>query len=336
MAEKIKVGILGATGYVGSTLLSILLGHSGVSIDFISSRSSAGKLISDEYPKFLAYSPLKLLSIEEAQMKEPNCVFSCLPHKNSAELLLPFIKKGCVVIDLAADFRLNDINIYRKYYDNNHPAPHLLKKAVYALPEIYASKIKKANIIGNPGCYPTSILLPLFPLIKNGLISTKGIIADSKSGTSGGGKGKFPHCETNEDFRAYNIGNTHRHLSEINEQLSFFAEKKSDLLFTPHLLPQKFGILSTIYCDLAKNTNENDIRMNLETFYSKKPFVKIRKELPCTNDVVGTNMCHIGLAAHSGKLIIISVIDNLIKGASGMAVQNMNIRFGFDEKEGLL
>lgn len=342
MTKKITAGILGGTSYTGIELVKLLAGHGNVEIDFISSRSSAGERFSMVFPEIKNSFDAVLITPDEAKARSVDCVISCLPHAVSADLLMPFINKGIRVIDLSADFRLKDPAVYETWYKHKHPAAHLLSESVYGLPEFYRKQIKGAAILANPGCYVTSVLLPLMPLFKAvrpGQIEW--VIVDSKSGASGAGrtlKLATSFCEANENFSAYSVGHAHRHTPEMEQELSSAAGKPVTLTFTPHLLPVNRGILSTIYIRTSLTPQECSRIAAAE--YSNEPFVRLREEddLPNLRNVAFTNYCDIAFAGGGGNLpvIAVSALDNLIKGASGQAVQNMNIMFGFPEKTGLV
>jgi N-acetyl-gamma-glutamyl-phosphate reductase len=306
------------------------------------------------FPKFASHPKTKMLRFTEPNAevlaKQADVVFLALPHGVAAEYAVPLVKAGIVVIDLSADFRLKSAETYQEFYAHDHPAPELLKKSVYGLPEIYRDKIKKSLLIASPGCYPTSILLPLIPLLKAGLIKSNGIIADSMSGVSGAGRKAevdYLFCECNESVRPYGVPK-HRHLSEIEEQLSFAAGTKVAIQFTPHLIPVNRGILTTLYLAPEKHfstTKEmaalgEKISACYAKAYANEPFVRLLegKALPDTKNVVGTNVCEIAwrLDPRTGRLIVMSAEDNLVKGASGQAVQSMNILCGFPETAGLV
>jgi N-acetyl-gamma-glutamyl-phosphate reductase len=274
--------------------------------------------------------------------KQADVIFLALPHGVAAEYALPLLNAGCVVIDLSADFRLKSAAIYKEFYAHDHPAPALLKKSVYGLPEIYREQIKKSLLIASAGCYPTSILLPLIPLLKAGLIKPGGIIADSLSGVSGAGRrieGEYLFVECNESARPYGVPK-HRHLSEIEEQLSFAAKTPVTIQFTPHLIPVNRGILTTLYLEPAKKANAEKISACYAKAYGNEPFVRLLdgKNLPDTKNVTGTNVIEIAwrLDSRTNRLIVMSAEDNLVKGASGQAVQSMNIHCGFPETAGLV
>ena len=272
--------------------------------------------------------------------KKIDCIFLALPHKTSMEYAPLFIEKNIKVIDLSADFRFNDVKAYEAAYQK-HSAKELLKKSVYGLCEIYKDEISNTDLVGNPGCYPTSFLLPTIPLIKEGIIKKEGIISDSKSGVSGAGRAvslATHFCETNESFKPYKI-NSHRHIPEMEEILSIHAGAKVNITFVPHLLPITRGMLSTIYATATENVTNEMIRKTLTDYYGHNSFVRIlpKGQFPDIAHVRGTNFCDIGfiLNRESGRLIIVSAIDNLLKGAAGQAVQNMNLMFGIDEQSGL-
>ena len=340
----IKVGILGATGFTGPELMVLLLRHPQVEIAWLSSESQPGTDYGKIYPQFQGRLPASvgiLRSFADVKATQPDVVFSCLPHGASAECAAPFAANGkTLVIDLSADFRLQDLAAYEKAYAHPHPLPEVLKQARYGLTEIHADAIKGARLIANPGCYPTSALLPLMPLIQAGVISPDGIIIDSKSGVSGAGKKPTEtthYVYANESVAAYGVGDKHRHRVEIMEQLSLSAGRKVEVLFTPHLIPMERGILSTIYCDLAPGKDGAAAEACLKAAYAGAGFVRIREDFPRTADVKHSNFCHIKVYQPAGgnKLIIVSVLDNMVKGASGQALQNMNLALGLPAGLGL-
>lgn len=342
---KYSVGILGATGLTGAELLRLLLRHPQVEIAWLSSGSQAGTSIGKVYPAFLSRLPEKtatLIPMEEAWKKAPDAVFSCLPHAASAAAVEPFLKNGKTkVIDLSADFRISDLDVYAAVYGNKHPHPERVGEAVFGLSEIHRDAIAKSRLVANPGCYSSSILFPLIPLLKDGVIREQGIIADSKSGMSGAGRKASEDTHyffVNENFDAYKVGDQHRHLPEIREQLKVASGADASLLFTPHHVPMERGILSTIYADLAPGKTVADAEAAWNKAYANSPFVKAVKDFPKTADVARTNDCRFKAYQPAGteKLIIVSVLDNMVKGASGQALQNMNLMFGLDETLGLL
>ncbi|MEJ5227860.1 N-acetyl-gamma-glutamyl-phosphate reductase [Thermodesulfovibrio sp.] len=338
----LRVLICGGSGYTGSELLRILALHDEVQITGVTSEKSAGMAVSELFPAFFIYENLKFEPLQIEKIKEKaDLFFLALPHGKSQEVAAALLNAGKRVIDLSADFRIKDAKIYETWYKTPHLHHHLLSEAVYGLPEIYRDKIISARLIANPGCYPTSVILPLYPFLKKGLIDTDTIVVDSKSGTSGAGRKaevSLSYCEVNEDFRAYNVAK-HRHTPEIEQELSYASGKNITIDFTTHLLPVNRGILSTIYARLSKSLNTTDALDILEEIYSDEPFVKILPEgqLPAIKHIKGTNFCYISAIVNSrtGRIILISAIDNLVKGASGQAVQNMNIMFGIEETKAL-
>jgi N-acetyl-gamma-glutamyl-phosphate reductase len=320
----------------------------------VTSRQNAGQPLAQVFPKFASHPKSKTLRFVDPNVevlaKQADVVFLALPHGVATEYAVPLLAAGCAVIDLSADFRLKSAEIYKEFYAHDHPAPELLKKSVYGLPEIYREQIKKSLLIASPGCYPTSILLPIIPLLKSGLVKPTGIIADSLSGVSGAGRKAevdYLFCECNESVRPYGVPK-HRHLSEIEEQLSLAAKTQVTIQFTPHLIPVNRGILTTLY--LAPSERFSDaagaaklaekIFACYQSAYADEPFVRLLegKSLPDTKNVQGTNVIEIAwrLDPRTGRLIVMSAEDNLVKGASGQAVQSMNILCGFPETAGLI
>ncbi|MGO8837244.1 MAG: N-acetyl-gamma-glutamyl-phosphate reductase [Limisphaerales bacterium] len=349
-----KVAIIGASGYSGEELVRLLLHHPHVELVAVTSRQNAGQTLAQIFPKFASHPKSKTLRFTEPKAellaKQADVVFLALPHGVAAEYALPLLDAGCIVIDLSADFRLQSAEIYREFYAHDHPAPELLKKAVYGLPEIYREQIKKSSLIASPGCYPTSILLPVIPLLKAGLVKPAGIIADSLSGVSGAGRkaeADYLFCECNESVRPYGVPR-HRHLSEIEEQLSLAAGSKVTMQFTPHLIPVNRGILTTLYLAPDKHFStlaemealDKKIAACYQKAYGQEPFVRLLdgKNLPDTKNVVGTNVIEIAwrLDLRTVRLIVMSAEDNLVKGASGQAVQSLNLLCGWPETAGLV
>ncbi|MBU2521896.1 MAG: N-acetyl-gamma-glutamyl-phosphate reductase [Proteobacteria bacterium] len=337
----VRVGIVGATGYAGAELVRILSGHPDVELTVLTSRQYAGERFDKVYPSMTGVVDLicEKLSIDSF-CERTDVVFIALPHKVAMQLVPDFIKRDKKVIDLSADFRFKDVSLYESFYQE-HTAAYLLEKAVYGLCEIYFEKIKRATLIGNPGCYPTSVILPLVPLIKSNFLDVDSIIADSKSGVTGAGRSlslATHFCEVNESFKAYKVAE-HRHNPEMEEVLSIEAGKPVKITFVPHLVPITRGMLTTIYANLVKDVSSEEIQNCLDSFYSERFFVRICKEgrMPDTLHVRGTNFCDIGfkLEERNNRIILISAIDNLVKGASGQAVQNMNIMLGLNETAGL-
>lgn len=338
----IRVAICGGSGYAGGELLRILSGHPEVTVAGVTSERSAGKSVTDLFPNLHKYSNLFYEHLDVGELLDKAEVFfMALPHAKSQEAVDFFLKHGKKVIDLSADYRLRDAEIYEEWYRVPHAFRKTLKKAVYGLPELYRKKIAQARLIANPGCYPTGAILGLYPAIKNKLIDVASIVVDSKSGVSGAGRtsdARFSYCEVNEGFKAYAIA-THRHTPEIEQELSGIAGKDIKVNFTPHLAPFNRGILTTIYARLAKNISTKDVVSIYKNAYAKEPFIIVLDEgrFPDVKNVRGTNMCMAGLTVNirTGTLIIVTAIDNLVKGASGQAVHNMNIMMGFDEKTAL-
>ena len=336
-----RVGVVGATGYAGAELIRILAGHPEIELTAITSRQYAGVKFDKIYPSMAGIVDLVCEELSVNSLCDrTDFVFMALPHKLPMEIVPELIRRGKRVIDLSADFRFKDAPTYEYFYQP-HTAKDLLKRSVYGLCEVYFNRIKDADLIGNPGCYPTSILLPLIPLLKSKVLDTKTIVADSKSGVSGAGRSlslTAHFCEANESLKAYKVG-AHRHTPEIEEVLSLEAGKPVEITFVPHLIPMTRGMYTTIYADLDSNAGFEDIKNCIASFYSGRPFIRICPDdrPPDTLHVSGTNFCDIGfkIDERNHRLILISAIDNLVKGASGQAVQNMNIMLGIDETVGL-
>jgi N-acetyl-gamma-glutamyl-phosphate reductase len=351
---KTKVAIVGASGYSGEELVRLLLHHPNVELTAVTSRQHAGQTLGQIFPRYGNHPIARTLRFTEpnaeALAKEAKVVFLALPHGVAAEYAIPLLNLGCQVIDLSADFRLKSAEVYKDFYTHEHPAPELLKKSVYGLPEVHREEIKKATLIASAGCYPTSILLPTIPLLRSKLVKPTGIIADSLSGVSGAGRKAevdYLFVECNESMRAYGVPK-HRHLSEIEQELSLAAGEQVVIQFTPHLIPVNRGILTTLYLTPAKHFSSPaevaDLNQKITTCYQaaygNDPFVRILegKALPDTKNVTGTNMIEIAwrLDARTGRLVVLSAEDNVVKGASGQAVQSMNILCGFPETAGLI
>jgi N-acetyl-gamma-glutamyl-phosphate reductase len=337
----LKVAIVGASGYTGIELLRILYCHPDVAVTCVTSERSAGKPIAGIFPTVRGRCNYILENLEPARVAEKaDFIFTALPHKAAMEVVPTFLKLGKKVVDLSADYRFRSHEEYAAWYQP-HMNPMLLKKAVYGLPEIRREKIRKADLIANPGCYPTSVILGLAPLLKKGMVDVTSVIADSKSGVSGAGRGakvESLFCEVHNGFKAYGIA-THRHTPEIEQELSLLAGEKMTISFTPHLIPIDRGILSTIYAQLTGSFTTAEILKLYNDFYQGESFVRILPEgdFPSTRHVQGSNFCDIGLVVdhRTGRVVVVSTIDNLVKGASGQAVQNMNIMNGFPENTGL-
>lgn len=349
-----RVAIVGASGYSGEELVRILLHHPHAELVAVTSRQSAGQTIAQVFPRFASHPKARSLKFVEPNVGElvqlADIILLALPHGVSSEYAVPLVAAGKVVIDLSADFRLRSAERYAEFYGHPHPAPGLLRDAVYGLPELHREAIRKGRLIASPGCYPTSILVPVLPLLKAGLIRPGAIIADSMSGVSGAGRKAdldYLFCECNESVRAYGIPK-HRHLSEIEEQMTFVVGQQVTIQFTPHLIPVNRGIHTTLYLAPVvpiTNSEEADsfsgrVAACYHAAYGNEPFIRLLegKSLPDTKNVVGTNFLEVAwrVDPRTGRLLVLSAEDNLIKGASGQAVQSMNIACGFPEAAGLL
>jgi N-acetyl-gamma-glutamyl-phosphate reductase len=335
----VNVSIAGAAGYSGAELIKLLLRHPGVKIDKLFGHSTAGKRIDEVHPSLKSTLSKEIASFEAESLDGTDLLFVALPSGEAQSIVAEAFNKNVKVIDLGGDFRLKDVNIYKKYYKHEHSAPDLMQKAVYGLPEWNEAEIKNAKIIANPGCYPTSVLLPLIPLLKEKIVSPDFISINSYSGTSGAGKSvnlSMIFSEVNENVRAYKVG-VHQHIPEIDLYLQKFGDKTPDFTFAPHLMPITRGIYTTIHCKTDSSTGFANVEEIYEKYYSDKPFVRfLGDQIPEIKNVVYTNFCDIGVAITGDNLIIMSVIDNLIKGAAGQAVQNMNLIFDYDQTTGLL
>ncbi len=338
--RKLDALIAGSTGYIGVQLIKLLVNHKYINIKYLCGNSSVGKNISF-YDKSLSSKKLpKIVKYNKKFLNNVDLIFTALPNGEAQDISNDLLPNN-TLIDLAADFRLKSGDDYLKWYKQKHRAINNIKKSIYALPEVIGDKVKDFSIISCPGCYPTSILLPLIPLIKNKLIKSKNIIIDSKSGYSGAGRGvhkKYKDKNLYESLSAYGVG-FHRHNSEIQQMLNNYTKSKIEFTFTPHLTPMFRGILSTIYVDLAKGSTQSKIQKLLEKNYKNSDFVNILKPdtLISTNDVINSNNCFISVCKtkFKDKIIILSAIDNLIKGGSGQAIQNVNLKFDFPITEGL-
>ncbi|HQP91128.1 MAG TPA: N-acetyl-gamma-glutamyl-phosphate reductase [Candidatus Omnitrophota bacterium] len=339
----LKVGIVGARGYTGEELIKLLVHHPDVRLVYLAATLDKAQAISEIFPKFKGVIDLKCEPFDPvAASKKCDLVFLALPHTVSMDVVSKFVRQNKKIVDLSADYRIKNAGIYKDWYHKSHKDQKNLKKFVYGLPELYREKIKKTDFVANPGCYPTAAILGITPILISGLADKDSIIIDAKSGVSGAGKKVelgyiFP--EVNGNFKGYKF-NAHQHSPEINQELSKVSLSKVDVTFSPHLLPVNRGIFETIYIKLKKTVSPEKINDVYSKFYKTEPFVRFKGigKLPELKDVVGTNFCDIGIAydASRPQLIIVSVIDNLLKGASGQAVQNMNIMCGFDEKQSLV
>jgi N-acetyl-gamma-glutamyl-phosphate reductase len=338
---KVRVAIVGSTGYTGHELVVLLRFHPLAELVMLTSQSHVGQPISAVFPALRGVCSLVCEALDvESLVQRSDVVFVALPHKQSMEVVPDLIRAGKMVVDLSADFRFRDVAVYEEWYQP-HTAKDLLDEAVYGLPELYRDKIRSARLVGNPGCYPTGVILAAAPLISAGVVALDSLIADCKSGVSGAGRAPTlttHYCEVNEGFRAYSVGE-HRHTPEIEQELSALAGQAMRIVFTPHLVPMSRGILTTLYGNLTRETTHEEIRAFYDQMYGGAPFVRIldKGQLPSTIHVRGTNYCDIGwrLEPRTGRIIVISAIDNLVRGASGQAVANMNLMCGFGEETGL-
>ncbi len=337
----IRVGIYGGSGYTGLELMRILLRHPDAKVVGLTSRKFKGRPLSDTYPLFAGLSDITFIDASPEELAGmADVIFMATPHGEAMAVAPAFIAAGKKVIDLSADFRLRNLDVFEKWY-HKHSAPGLAKQAVYGIPELYRDKIRKAQLVANPGCYPTSAILGLAPALQEKIIDPATIIIDSKSGVSGAGRDPVIgslFCEIDEGFKAYKV-NEHRHGPEIEQELSALAGLEVKVLFTPHLLPLNRGILSTMYASLNKALSTDDFIDIYKKFYNNESFVQVLRKgmYPNVSSVKGTNNCHIGLSvdARTNRVIILSAIDNLVKGASGQAVQNMNLMCGLREDAAL-
>lgn len=337
----IKIGVIGAGGYAGVNLVALLLRHPEAGLVWVvSEEAHKGKKMSELFPHLTGICDLKCQTLDEVEKlsKKVDVVFLALPHGIALNYVPQILKAGVKVVDLGADYRFDDEAFFKKWYKVEHSDKEVLKEAVFGLPELYKSAVKKARLIGNPGCYPTAAILGTAPLVKEKLIDLDSIMVDAKSGVSGAGRGVkliTLYCERNEGVMAYNV-TTHRHMGEIEYYLGKAAGQKMNVTFVPHLIPQTRGILTTIYAKLKKPAKTADLMKLYKDFYKGQPFVRIYPT-PCTKNVWYTNFCDIGVEINevTNTVIVTSAIDNLVKGAAGQAVQNMNLIFGFDETVGL-
>lgn len=341
MSKLVGISIVGASGYSGAELVRFLINHKGARIDKLFANTSAGKSIADLYPEFRnrfekAFEPYMLEATDES-----DCIFLALPSGEAMNLVPSLLEKGKTVIDLGGDFRLKDVQQYKQYYKHAHTAAHLLPMAVYGLAEWNAEKIKSAKLIANPGCYPTSALLALLPLLKERLISPTGIVINSMSGVSGAGRKadlSLSFVEVHDSVKAYKVAE-HQHLPEIAQTLEVLTGQSVSLSFVPHLIPISRGIYTTIHASIQSGVNEEKLFDAYERYYSQTPFVRYsRSFIPELKGVVNTNYCDIGfrISAETNQVIMCSAIDNLVKGAAGQAIQNFNLIYGFSETDSLL
>jgi len=334
-----KVAILGGSGYTALELIKILLRHPNADIVCVTSRQEETPLVAEMHPSLASRISLRCepFHADRVVARGVECVFGCLPHGASMATLPSLLERGVRVVDLSADYRLRDPNVYAQWYGESHHDLAHLAQAVYGLPEIYGEEIPTAQLVANPGCYPQTAILGLAPLVAGKHIDLQSIIVDSKSGISGAGRTPklayhFPEC--NESVTAYNIGQ-HRHTPEIEQSLSDVAGEPVEVLFTPHLIPMNRGIFTTIYAVPRRPFSESQLLDLYRTYYTKSPFVRISTNIPATRDCAGTNFLDLAVRVVRGRLVILACEDNLVRGASGVAVQNFNRMFGFDERTAL-
>lgn len=337
----IKAAVLGATGYAGIELVRLLSNHPEVSIEVLGSKSFAGQKISEVYKNFSHILEKECTEIDMNEVAKCDIAFTALPHGASKAVIPELLSLGIKVIDLSGDYRYDSAEVYEQWYGEKHSSPELLKESVYGLCELHRDEIKGARLIGNPGCYTTCSILGAYPLLKSGIGETKNIIIDAKSGVTGAGRGlglAYHFCECTENSKAYKIA-AHRHTSEIEQELSHAAGEDIMVSFTPHLIPQKRGILSTIYINLKDKHTTEEIVDLYKDFYKNEFFVRVKDagELPETKHVAGSNFVDIGVVVDQrlNRAVVVSTIDNIVKGAAGQAVQNMNLMFNLEETTGL-
>ncbi|MDR2550209.1 MAG: N-acetyl-gamma-glutamyl-phosphate reductase [Desulfobulbus sp.] len=338
-----RVGIVGASGYTGVELARILAGHPDVHLTVATSRQYAGMPLAEVFPNLRKRVDVLCENLPAEELADrADFFFTAVPHKTAMDIVPKLLDAGKKVVDLSADFRIRDASVYEAWYQE-HSCPHLLGEAVYGLSELYRARVKVARLTANPGCYPTSVILALAPLLGAGMIDPATLIVDSKSGTSGAGRAASVgslFCEVTDGFRPYKVGGSHRHIPEIEQELSLAASQPVTVSFTPHLLPISRGILSTIYASLTETGKTADLHALYEQTYRDEPFVRVLPAgtLPATQHVRGSNCCDLALSkdVRTGRLIVMSAIDNIVKGASGQAVQNMNLMSGFSETAGLM
>jgi len=337
----VKVAIIGGSGYTGLELLRLLSRHPGVEITAVTSREYEGQAVAEVFPALAGICPLSFSWPDPVKVAQTaDFCFVALPHKTAMAVIPTLLAAGAKVVDLSADFRFRDRAVYESWYQE-HTAPELLAEAVYGLPELHREAIKTARLVGNPGCYPTSVILGLAPLLTAGLIEPQSIIADCKSGASGAGRGLklgMLFCEVNDDFRAYSVA-AHRHTPEMEQELSRLAQEPLTITFTPHLIPMSRGILATLYATPRQPLTAEELQATFERFYQQEPFVRVCPpgSLPTTTAVRGSNYCDLAvrLDRRANRIIVLSAIDNLTRGASGQAVCNMNLMLGLPETQGL-
>jgi len=337
--SKYKVGIVGATGYTGSELVRILISHPSVEIAVITADSRKGERFVDVHPQFQGIFDAPLVGIEEIDTHELDMVFLALPHGISMDFVKDHLDRDFKIIDLSGDFRLSSPEVYEAWYKKGHSFAKGFEAAVFGLPELFRPKIQKAKLVANPGCFPTSAILALAPLLKEGLVDKNHLIVDSKTGVTGAGNKAKPNTHfpvVNDNFTAYGV-KAHRHTIEIQEVINAYAGEDSSVLFTPHLLPVDRGILSTTYSKPLKDLSEELVHQVFNDYYANEPFVRLVDKVPALKQVRGTNFADLYSTydERTKTIITVSVIDNLVKGAAGQAVQNMNLMLGLQEDEGL-
>ncbi len=335
----IKVAIIGASGYTGAESIDIILRHNQAKLVYLSALPEECGAVEEVFPRFKGRCNLQIEPLDINKLSgQADVALCCLPHKVSMGFVPKLLETGLKVVDFSADYRIKNTEVYEKFYQVKHTDTTNLERAVYGLPELFRNDIKGKDLIANPGCYPTGALLAVAPLLKEGLIETNSIIVNAVTGITGAGKNpssKFHFPNMNENFFAYSIG-THRHMPEMEQTASEIAGCNVQILFQPHAGPFDRGILSTVYCQPKGKTNSEQLAKLYKDFYADEPFVQMRNDAPGVKEVAGTNYCHIFVSCAKGKIVVFSAIDNLVKGASGQAIQNMNIIFGFDETGGLL
>lgn len=335
----VTVGILGATGYTALELLKILVNHPEAKVTAVTSRQEGSPPISSVHPSLTGRLEIRCEDLKPAQVAErAQYVFCALPHAASMAVVPEYLAAGCKVIDLSADYRLTDPAVYAQWYGHVHTDPTRLGSTPYGLPELYADRIRSADLVANPGCYTSASILGLAPLLCGDYIEPSGIIIDAKSGVSGAGrtpKQNILFAECNESFSAYGVG-THRHMPEIEQVLSDASRQKVEVIFQPHLVPMDRGILATIYATPKREVSQGELLAEYRRFYTGKPFIRVVDHLPATKDSAYTNFCDITVRVVKNRILVLSCLDNLIKGASGVAIQNLNLMAGLPETMGLL
>ncbi len=336
-----ETAIIGASGYTGIELIRLLAHHPELHVACVTSRQYAGKKVSRVFPSLGGFTDLTFEAPDPKSVAaKASTAFTALPHETAMEFVPKLLAEGLKVVDLSADFRFRNAGVYAEWY-HTHSSPELLAQAVYGLPELHKEDVRSAQLVGNPGCYPTSAILALAPLLKNRRVDVSTIIVDSKSGASGAGRAPAQgtvFCEVNESFKAYKVGQ-HRHTPEIEQELSFVAGAPVTITFTPHLTPMNRGILTTVYARILGDPTTEGLLEEMEAFYRDEPFIRVLppESFPATSNVTGSNFCDLGLRVdgRTGRVVVVSAIDNLVKGASGQAVQNMNLMLGLEETAGL-